>query len=211
MSKEWILRWSFFVFGLIVLSLGIALTIKGKLIGIGPWDVFHYGMFLQLGLTIGSWSIIIGFLLLTVASMATKKLPKIGAFLNMLLLGLFIDFFMWLLPSINSLIGAVFSFIIGVVLIGYGIGLYVSADLGSGPRDSMMILIVDKTGWSIQWVRNGMEVLVLILGWALGGPVGIGTVIIAFVLGPIVGFSLPQCKTLLQYFLVKKEHKKLAA
>jgi uncharacterized membrane protein YczE len=211
MRKEWILRWSFFVFGLIVLAFGIALTIEGKVVGIGPWDVFHYGMFLKLGLTIGSWSIIIGFLLLTFASIATKKLPKIGAFLNMLLLGLFIDFFMWLLPSINSLIGAIFYFILGVVLIGYGIGIYVSADLGSGPRDSIMILIADKTGWSIQWVRNGMEVLVLILGWALGGPVGIGTVIIAFLLGPIVGFSLPQCKTLLQYFLVKKEHKKLAA
>ncbi|WML44395.1 YitT family protein [Neobacillus sp. PS3-40] len=211
MRKEWILRWSFFVFGLIILAFGIALTIEGKVVGIGPWDVFHYGMFLKLGLTIGSWSIIIGFLLLTFASIATKKLPKIGAFLNMLLLGLFIDFFMWLLPSINSLIGAIFYFILGVVLIGYGIGIYVSADLGSGPRDSIMILIVDKTGWSIQWVRNGMEVLVLILGWALGGPVGIGTVIIAFLLGPIVGFSLPQCKTLLKYMLEKKEHKKLAA
>jgi uncharacterized protein len=211
MRKEWILRWSFFVFGLIVLALGVALTIEGELLGIGPWDVLHYGLFLQMGLTIGSWSILIGFLLLSISSIAMKKRPKIGAFLNMLLLGLFIDFFIWLLPSIDSFKGAIFAFILGIVLIGYGIGLYVSADLGSGPRDGMMILIVDKTGWSIQWVRNGMEILVLILGWALGGPVGIGTVIIAFFLGPIVGISLPQCKTLLQYLLVKKEHKKLAA
>jgi uncharacterized protein len=57
-----VLRWSFFVFGLIVLVLGAALTIEGKLLGVGPWHVFHYGMFLQLGLTIGTWSIIIGFL-----------------------------------------------------------------------------------------------------------------------------------------------------
>ena len=194
-----------------ILALGAALTVKGKLLGIGPWDVFHYGLSLKLGLTIGSWSIIIGFLLLTISSIATKQIPKIGAFLNMLLLGLFIDFFIWLLPSTDSIISAVLFFIIGVALIGYGIGLYVSADLGSGPRDSIMILIVNKTGWSIQWVRNGMEVLVLILGWALGGPVGIGTVIIAFFLGPIVGFALPQCKTLLTYFLLKKEQEKLAA
>jgi uncharacterized protein len=211
MGKEWILRWSFFVFGLMVLSFGIALTIEGKLMGIGPWDVFHYGLFLQLGLSIGLWSIIIGFLLLSIASIATKKLPKIGAFLNMLLIGLFIDFFLWLLPSVNSLMGAVFFFILGVVLIGYGIGLYVSADLGSGPRDGIMIMIVDKTGWSIQWVRNAMEIIVLILGWALGGPVGIGTVMIAFLLGPIVGISLPQCKTLLKYLLANKEYKKIAA
>jgi uncharacterized protein len=211
MGKEWILRWSFFVFGLMVIALGVALTVKGKLLGIGPWDVFHYGLSLKLGLTIGFWSILAGFLLLTASSIATKQLPKIGAFLNMLLLGLFIDFFIWLLPSIDSVIGAVLSFTIGIVLIGYGIGLYVSADLGSGPRDSIMIMIVDKTGWSIQWVRNGMEILVLLLGWLLGGPVGIGSVIIAFFLGPIVGFSLPQCKTLLGYLLLKEEHKKLAA
>ena len=211
MRNEKVLRWSFFILGLMILALGAALTVKGKLLGIGPWDVFHYGLSLKLGLTIGSWSIIIGFLLLTISSIATKQIPKIGAFLNMLLLGLFIDFFIWLLPSTDSIISAVLFFIIGVALIGYGIGLYVSADLGSGPRDSIMILIVNKTGWSIQWVRNGMEVLVLILGWALGGPVGIGTVIIAFFLGPIVGFALPQCKTLRTYFLLKKEQEKLAA
>lgn len=211
MRKEWILRWSFFVFGLIVLALGAALTIEGKVLGVAPWDVFHYGMFLKLGLTIGTWSIIIGFLLLAAASIATKKLPKIGAFLNMLLLGLFIDFFLWLMPSIDSLTGALLFFVLGIILMGYGVGLYVSAELGSGPRDSIMLLIVDKTGWSLQWVRNGMEILVLILGWTLGGPVGIGSVIIALFLGPIVGFSLPQCKTLLKYLLVKKEHQKLAA
>ncbi len=211
MRKEWFLRWSFFVFGLLVLGLGAALTIEGKLLGASPWDVFHYGMFLQLGLTIGTWSIIVGFILLTAASIATKKSPKIGAFLNMLLLGLFIDFFMWLLPNTDSLIGSLSFFILGVILMGYGVGLYVSADLGSGPRDSIMLLIMDKTGWSIQWVRNGMEALVLILGWALGGPVGVGSVLIVFFLGPIVGFSLPQCKTLLQYLLVKKERQKLTA
>lgn len=211
MRKEWIIRWSFFIFGLLVLACGIALTIEGKVLGIGPWDVFHYGMFLQIGLTIGSWSIIIGFVLLAITSIVEKKLPKIGAFLNMLLLGVFIDFFIWVLPSVNGLIGAVIFFVIGVVLIGYGIGIYVSADLGSGPRDSIMMMIVDKTGWSIQWVRNGIEILVLILGWTLGGPVGIGTIMIAFLLGPIVGFSLPQCKSLLKHLLGKKEPKKLAA
>jgi uncharacterized membrane protein YczE len=118
---------------------------------------------------------------------------------------------LWLLPAIDSLTGALLFFVLGVILMGYGVGLYVSADLGSGPRDSIMLLIVDKTGWSLQWVRNGMEVLVLILGWALGGPIGVGSVMIAFFLGPIVGFSLPQCKTLLKNLLVKKEHQKLAA
>ncbi|SDN68577.1 YitT family protein [Bacillus sp. OK048] len=209
MRKEWICRWTFFIFGLIVFGLGIALTVEGKSIGIGPWDVFHYGLFLRIGLSIGTWSIIMGFLLLTVSSIATKKLPKIGAFLNMLLIGLFTDFFLWLLPSINSVIGAVIFFTIGAILMGVATGIYMSAELGSGPRDGIMLLIIGKTGWSIQRVRSGMEVLVLILGWALGGPVGIGTVIIAFLLGPVVGISLPQSKKLLKSLIEEKADNKL--
>lgn len=211
MKREWILRWSFFVVGLMVLAFGIALTIEGKVLGIGPWDVFHYGLFLKLGLTIGSWSILTGFILLAISSIVMGKLPKIGAFLNMLLLGLFIDLFIWLLPNVESDAGAVMSFVFGVILIGYGIGLYVSADLGSGPRDSIMMILVEKTGWSVSWVRNSIEILVLLLGWLLGGPVGIGTFMIALLLGPIVGKALPQCKKMLEYFLEAKKQKNIAA
>lgn len=211
MKREWILRWSFFVVGLMVLAFGIALTIEGKVLGIGPWDVFHYGLFLKMGLTIGSWSIITGFILLAISSIVMAKLPKIGAFLNMLLLGLFIDLFIWLLPNIESYAGAVMYFVFGVILIGYGIGLYVSADLGSGPRDSIMMILVEKTCWSVSWVRNSIEILVLLLGGLLGGPVGIGTFMIALFLGPIVGKALPQCKKMLEYFLEGKKLKNIAA
>ena len=123
MRKEWIFA-GLFIFGLIVFGLGIALTVEGESIGIGPWDVFHYGLFFRIGLSIGTWSIIMGFLLLTVSSIATKKLPKIGAFLNMLLIGLFTDFFLWLLPSISSVIGAVIFFTLGAVLMGVATGIY---------------------------------------------------------------------------------------
>lgn len=199
MTRENVLRWFFFIFGLIVLAFGISLTIVGKELGIGPWDVFHYGLFIQVGLSIGSWSIIVGFILLFVSSLFTRTIPKFGAFLNMLLLGLFIDFFNWLLPSVESFMGIILVFILGVFFIGIGIGLYVSANFGAGPRDSIMLVIVEKTGWSIKWVRNGIEITVFLLGWLLGGPVGIGTVLIAFGLGPILGYSIPQCQQLLEY------------
>lgn len=205
MRKEWILRWIFYIVGLMILACGISLTIKGKYLGIGPWDVFHYGLFLKLGLTIGTWSVISGCLLLVIASLFNRAWPKIGAFLNMLLLGPFIDLFNWLIPAIDSLIGATVAFILGCMLIAYGIGLYVSAEFGAGPRDGFMILIVEKTGWSIPLVRNGIEVVVLLLGWLLGGPVGIGSVLIAFGLGPLLGYSIPQSKKLMSYFLREKE------
>ena len=210
MRKEWIVRWSFFIVGLIVLALGVAMTIKGKLLGIGPWDVFHYGLTLQFGLTIGTWIIIVGFFLLLITVIFTKKMPKIGAFLNMILMGFFIDFFLWILPNTNSLAGSALYLLIGVIIVGYGIGIYVSAELGAGPRDGLMILIVEKTGWKVQWVRNGMELSVLLIGWLMGGPVGIGTVVSALLVGPIVGFSLPQCKALLHFILYRKQSNKLA-
>ena len=199
--RNTIIRWSFFFIGLAVLGLGIAMTIKGKAFGIGPWDVFHYGLYEQFGLTIGSWSIITGFVLLGFTSLYTKTYPQIGAFLNMLLLGLFIDLFLYLLPDPGTLLLQGISFVSGVFVLGYGIGLYVTSGLGAGPRDGIMLLIIEKTGWRIDWVRNGIEVVVLLLGWALGGPVGIGSVVIAFMLGKIISFSLPQCKGLLAILL----------
>ena len=206
MKRKWMLRWSVFILGLMVLAFGISLTIKGKFLGIGPWDVFHYGLFTKFGFTIGTWSIISGLLLLFISSVFNKAWPQIGSFLNMMLLGLFIDLFNWMLPSIDNLAGATIAFIIGVGLMGYGIGLYVSADLGAGPRDSFMLLIVEKMGWSIPLVRNGIEVIVFLVGWMLGGPVGVGTGLIAFGLGPILGYSIPQCKKLMAYFLNQKDH-----
>lgn len=198
MNRQYRLRWAFFTIGLLVLAFGITLTIKGKDLGIGPWDVFHYGLFLKFGLTIGSWSIIAGLILLLITGLATKTFPKIGAFLNMLLIGLFIDFFNFIIPDTSSIVIQSILFAAGTIIIGYGIGIYVSADFGAGPRDSLMLLIVEKTGWKIQWVRNGIEVAVFLLGWMLGGPVGIGTIIIAFFLGSVVGISLPQCQRLLR-------------
>jgi uncharacterized protein len=204
MKREFVIRWAFFFVGLLVLALGITLTIKGKDLGIGPWDVFHYGLFKQLGLTIGTWSIIAGFVILLITGIGTKTFPKIGAFLNMLLIGIFIDLFNFLIPAPESFGAQLIVFAIGILVIGYGIGLYVSADLGAGPRDSLMLLVTEKTGWKVQWVRNGMELIVFFFGWLLGGPVGIGTVVIALGLGSIVGISLPQSKKLLEYVLTKQ-------
>ncbi|WP_066173567.1 YczE/YyaS/YitT family protein [Bacillus marinisedimentorum] len=199
--KEKVVRWTFFTVGLIVLALGISMTIQAKNLGIGPWDVFHYGLFLQLGLTIGSWAIISGLVIIASVSIAQRSIPQAGTILNMLLIGIFIDLFNFILTEPATLPGQIAIFIAGTVVLGYGIGIYVSADLGAGPRDSLMLVVSEKTGWNMSWVRNGMEVAVLILGLMLGGPVGAGTVLIAFLLGPIVGFSLPQSRELLKFVL----------
>ncbi|KGX93525.1 membrane protein [Pontibacillus halophilus JSM 076056 = DSM 19796] len=193
MDRSLLIRWAFFIVGLIILSFGVSMTIEADRFGIGPWDVFHVGLFEQFGLTVGTWSIIAGLVIVGGTALGTKKLPQIGTILNMLLIGVFIDIFtIYVLPTPETFWGNIVMFSLGIMILAYGIGIYVAPGLGAGPRDSLMLLIRDITGWKVQWVRNGIEITVLILGWLLGGPVGIGTILIALFLGTIVGYSLPQ-------------------
>ncbi|WP_066050570.1 YczE/YyaS/YitT family protein [Robertmurraya korlensis] len=197
-------RFFIYFLGLLLMSLGIVFLIKAD-IGATPWDVLHVGLHYQFGLTIGTWSILVGVAILTLASIISKEFPQIGAFLNMLLVGVFIDMY-FLLPIIQTpgdWIGKSLMFVAGLLLNGYGMGLYISASFGAGPRDSLMIALTASTGWKLTYVRACIEIIVLIIGWQLGGPVFIGTVVFSFVIGPIVGIALPQCKILTDYFLKK--------
>lgn len=199
------LDWSFFSTGLMILGLGIAMTMQVKDFGIGPWDVFHYGLFLQFGLTVGTWSIIAGLVIVLLHSILEKQTPQLGTILNMVLIGIFIDFFNWLLPEPDLLVNKLLVFGLGTLVLAIGIGVYVAPGLGAGPRDSMMLLITKVTGWKVSTVRNGIEVTVAIFGFLLGGPVGLGTVFIALFLGTFVGFTLPYAKKWLEFLQMKGE------
>ncbi|KAB7667284.1 YczE/YyaS/YitT family protein [Bacillus sp. B1-b2] len=198
-----------FIIGLLIMSFGIVLVITADL-GSAPWDVLNIGLFYQFGLSIGSWAIIVGFFVLLSASLLAKTIPAVGAILNMFLVGLFIDAFL-LLPFMQtppSIIGKGIMFLLGLIIMGYGIGLYISAKLGAGPRDSLMIILSEKLGWSIAITRLLMEAMVLLIGWLLGGPVFFGTIIYAILIGKIAGWSIPQCEKLTIYLLSKLSRKK---
>ncbi|WP_347549467.1 YitT family protein [Pseudalkalibacillus hwajinpoensis] len=195
-STFW-LNWLIFTVGLLVMAFGIALMIRAE-VGSAPWDVFHIGLYQQFGLTIGTWSIIIGLFIIGATSIMERAWPKPGAFLNMLLVGLFIDIYLWLpiMTTPDHLIGKVVMLVIGILTMGYGIGLYIAADRGAGPRDSLMLVLTERTGLKVQHIRLSMEIVVLTLGWILKGPVNVGTLLFCLTIGPIVGYSLPQCKNL---------------
>lgn len=176
------------------------MMIKADL-GSAPWDVLHIGLTLQLGLTVGSWSIIMGFLIIGVTSFLTKEWPQLGAFINMVLVGVFIDIFLWLLPAPEGFALKLAMLLLGIIIIGYGIGLYIAPKLGAGPRDSLMLALTLRTGWKVQWVRSSMEVIVLTAGWLLGGPVFIGTLLFCFGIGSVVGFTMPQCQRMVDILI----------
>ncbi|WP_101844383.1 YitT family protein [Halobacillus sp. Marseille-P3879] len=199
------LRWSFFIVGLAVLGFGISLTMQVKGFGIGPWDVFHYGLYKQFGLTVGTWSIVAGIVIVLISSLTLKRIPQIGTILNMVLIGVFIDFFNWLLPEPEWFLSKIAVFVLGTLITALGIGLYVAPDMGAGPRDSLMLVLTDWLQWKVSTVRNGIEITVALAGWLLGGPVGLGTIFIALFLGTFVGYSLPLTKQLLNFLIRKGE------
>lgn len=201
MTKSFILRWGFFLAGLIIMALGISMTIKGQRIGVSPWDVLHVGLFNKIGLSIGSWNIITGLIIILLVSIYVREWPKLGTWINIVAIGIFIDFFNWLLPDITTLWGQTIIFVLGVIVSGYGTGIYVSPNMGAGPRDSLMLVIVDKFGVSVKVIRTIIEVIVSIAGWLLGGPIGVGTVIIALLIGQIMHYSIPQSQKVLLKWL----------
>jgi uncharacterized protein len=157
MKNKGNLRIRFVVFGLglLVMAFGLDLFITSDL-GASPWDVLHVGLFQHFGLTIGSWSIIAGFFILALSATLMREWPKLGAFLNMLIVGMFMDLYFKLLFMVTplSMEGKLAMFASGLIINGIGMGIYISTQLGAGPRDSFMLAINSKTGWKISHVRR---------------------------------------------------------
>ncbi|MFD2446173.1 YitT family protein [Bacillus sp. CGMCC 1.16607] len=195
-------RFMIYFVGLLIMTLGFVMLLKADL-GATPWDVLNVGLYYQLGLTIGSWSIIVGFFILGMAAIIDKKMPQIGAFLNMILVGVFIDMYLFLpfLQTPSHLIGKLVMFLLGLIISCYGMGIYISANLGAGPRDSLMLVLTNKTGWKVRNIRGAMEIIALSIGWMLGGPVFWGTFLISLLIGPIFGYAMPQCRSLTNIIL----------
>ncbi|AMX82790.1 hypothetical protein GS3922_03350 [Geobacillus subterraneus] len=189
------LRWGIYFAGLFVMSFGIVLTIKAD-VGCAPWDVLHIGLQRQFGLTIGAWSIIVGMGVLAASALLVKQRPRLGAFLNMVTVGMLIDGWM-MIPQLKTPEQPLEQYALlmaGIIVSGYGMGLYISAGVGAGPRDSLMLALTELTRWKVAYIRIGMEALVLLVGWLLGGPVSFGTLLFCVTIGSVAGLALPQCQ-----------------
>jgi uncharacterized membrane protein YczE len=175
--------------GLAAYGLSGALLVRAGL-GLDPWDVLHQGLGHRLGLAIGTVVIVVGagVMLLWIP---LRQRPGIGTVSNAVLIGICMNLALQGLPADLPLLVRVLEMLAGVVLCGVATGMYIGADLGPGPRDGLMTGIARRTGRSIRLVRTGIEVTVLATGWLLGGTVGIGTVLFAVGIGPLVQVFLP--------------------
>jgi uncharacterized membrane protein YczE len=174
--------------GLVLCGLGFALLVQADL-GLDPWDVFHQGVSDHTGLPIGTVAILTGFVLLLVW-IPLRERPGVGTILNAVLIGSVMDLVLPRLPEPGGAPASWAMLMAGIAVAGTGIGLYIGAGLGPGPRDGIMTGVA-RRGWgSVRVVRTGIELSALAVGWLLGGSVGIGTVVFAVTIGPVVQVSL---------------------
>jgi len=187
-----IIRYFMFMLGLAVIAFGSVLTIKAEL-GVAPWESFHIGLYYTFGLTIGTWSQLVGAAVIILSFLIARIKPGIGTVLNMVFFGLFVDVFLWMdiIPVAKTLLHQWLLFTAGLLLISFGFGMYISPRIGAGPRDSLMLALNEKLGWSIQRARITIEVTVLAAGWLMGGPISLGTLLLAVLSGPLLQWAIP--------------------
>lgn len=172
-----------FILGLFIAATGTVFTIKSNL-GLSPWDVLHEGLSLIMPVTIGQGNIIVSVVVIILAVLM-KAVVGSGSIIATFIFGIFMDFIIYLdfIPEPNFFIGKIILIVVGVFIFAYGTYISISIGLGCGPRDSLMIALSKKTGFSIGNIRNFLEFLALILGYTLGGSAGVGTVMIAIFTG----------------------------
>ncbi|MGO1355447.1 membrane protein YczE [Brachybacterium tyrofermentans] len=178
------------VVGLTGFGAGVAMMIRAGL-GAAPWDVLSVALAERTGLSIGVVTIIVSFVVL-LAWIPLRQHPGIGTIANALWIGIAVDLTLHVLPPVDALLPGLLLLLGGVIVNAASSALYIGALLGPGPRDGLMTGIHHRWGLRIGRVRLVIEVAVLGLGWILGGPLGIGTIIYALAVGPIVHLVLPR-------------------
>jgi len=176
--------------GLAAYGVSLALMVRANL-GLDPWDVFHQGLSDRIGLSFGMTVNLVGLLVL-LAWWPIKQKPGIGTVMNVLLIGTVADLTLLVVPELHSYTLRAVLLVSAIGLNGLATASYIGAGLGPGPRDGLMTGLCGRTGWPVGRVRLGIELTVLASGFLLGGTVGIGTVLYAVSIGPLVHWLLPR-------------------
>lgn len=174
--------------GLSLYGFAMAAFVRAGL-GLEPWGVFHYGVATKLPLTLGTVIVLVGFLVLLLW-IPLRQWPGLGTIANVVWIGVTTDIGLALIPPVDTWPAQWGLFAAALVLNALGGGLYIGSQLGPGPRDGLMTGLHHRTGISLRLVRTALELSVLVLGWLLGGIVGVGTIAYALLIGPLTQFFL---------------------
>lgn len=187
-ADRWPRRLAQLLAGLVLFGITVAMMVLGGL-GLDPWDVFHQGLAQTVGLPIGTCSVIVSFAVL-LAWVPLRQRPGVGTLLNAVLVGVVMNIVLANFHAPHALWARILLLAGGVLGQGLATGLYIGAGLGPGPRDGLSVGIAGR-GYSMRVVRTSIEASVLIVGFLLGGTVGVGTVAYALMIGPITHVTIP--------------------
>jgi uncharacterized protein len=200
---------SFFIYviGIMILTLGITLTIQSQL-GTSPFDALLVGLFRTFGLTIGSWEIVVGATMVLLNAIALRARPEYLAILTSLITGIGIDTWLlvlgdWLIAE--QLLEQILLVSLGILFTGLGIAIYLESGFAPNPMDRSMVILTDKTGWSFSKSRAIISIVLVIIAYLFNGPIGIGTVLNALIIGVIIQWIRPYVLAILYKQSVKKE------
>ncbi len=169
------------LFGLWIYGIGVALMVHAA-IGLAPWDVLAQGIGQQLNLSFGQSTVLVS-LVVMLLWIPLRVKPGLGSLMNAVLIGVFADLTLPLLPVITNYPARVAEFLLGLLIVSFATGLYISCGMGKGPRDGLMVGLASKLQRPFWQVRSGVELAVVTLGWLLGGQVREGTIIFAIAIG----------------------------
>ncbi|WP_084528311.1 membrane protein YczE [Nocardia crassostreae] len=190
--------------GLWLYGFSMAVMIRAAL-GLDPWDVFHQGVANHAPLSFGMVTAVVGAAVL-LAWIPLRQRPGLGTVSNVVVIGVSVDAGLWLLPQVHGLGWQIATMAAAVVLNAIATVLYIGAGMGPGPRDGLMTGLVWRTGKPVWMVRTGIEVTVLIVGFLLGGSLGVGTLVYAFGIGPLIHVLIPVVDRFLPGFHQVGEH-----
>ncbi|WP_096435095.1 YczE/YyaS/YitT family protein [Alteribacter populi] len=186
--KNGLIIGTFYLVGLIFLTFGISMMILANL-GAGPWDAMYVALSNNLGLTVGSWVFITGIFLILLNGYLLKKMPDFSALITMFIIGSFMDIWLEVIfpeLAVTLLSVRVVMLVGGIVSIAVGVSFYLQSNFARNPIDNLMMAFHYLTGKSLSFSKTAIEVTVLIIAFIIGGPIGVGTIIVAFGIGPLI-------------------------
>lgn len=205
-----VIRWSTFLIGLVFFSAGITLAINVQHLGVQAWDTLHVAFFDMFGLSIGTWSILIGFILIGTTLVLDKSYIKIGTFLNLVIVGLLVDFHLWLgiLPQATGTWTDILIILAGMILMGLAGGMYNAGGVGSGPRDGFMLAVSNRWNIPIGRMRIITETSIVLIGFLLGGPVFLFTFLFTLIQSPLFQYSYLKINQFIERFEINEKNRK---
>lgn len=187
-TLHYLRRWVQLLSGLFLFGFAAAMMLRSQF-GVDPWTVFAEGFHVTWGFGLG-WVIVISGLVVLLIWIPLRQKPGVGTVLNALLVGPSMEVGLLMVETPDTAPQRAFLFAAGLLMMGIASGLYIGARFGPGPRDGLMVGFNARFGWPMWAVRTVVEATVLSIGWALGGSFGVGTIIFAFLIGPLAQRSI---------------------